>query len=190
MAVTPRHTLAALVQDKPGVLNRVTSMIRRRNFNISSLAVGHSEVPGLSRMTFVVEGDDLTLEQVRKQLDKLVDVVKIYNLDADTVIKREYALIRVKSSPEFRSEILQIVNVFRANIVDVAHDSMIIEVTGDEDKLDSLVRLLGDFGILEIMRTGRLAMARGTGDPGNGEFRGVARAGARHRSKSKGELGW
>ena len=101
MAVTPRHTLAALVQDKPGVLNRVTSMIRRRNFNISSLAVGHSEIPGLSRMTFVVEGDDLTLEQVRKQLDKLVDVVKIYNLDADTVIKREYALIRVKSSPEF-----------------------------------------------------------------------------------------
>jgi acetolactate synthase-1/3 small subunit len=190
MADIAKHTIAALVQDRPGVLNRVTSMIRRRNFNITSLAVGHSEVPGLSRMTFVVEGDDLTLEQVRKQLEKLIDVVKIYHLDGDDVVTREYALIRVRSTTETRSEILQIVDIFRANIVDVAPDSMVIEVTGNEDKLDSLVRLLEDFGVLEIMRTGRLAMARGSSDAANGEFPAPARSAERRRGRSKDELGW
>ena len=190
MADTPRHTIAALVQDRPGVLNRVTSMIRRRNFNITSLAVGHSEVAGLSRMTFVVEGDDLILEQVRKQLGKLIDVVKIYNLDGNDVISREYALIRVRSTPESRSEILQIVDIFRASIVDVAQDSMVIEITGDEEKLDSLVRLLRDFGVLEIMRTGRLAMARGSNQGANGEFPKPARPAGQRRGRRKDELGW
>ncbi len=156
-----QHTVVALVYDKPGVLNRVVSMIRRRAFNISSLAVGHSETPGLSRMTFVVEGDDTMLAQVTKQLQKLVDVVKVSDLSLENSIYRELSLVRVSASAVTRSEIIQIVGIFRANIVDVAHDSLIIEVTGDEDKLDSLVTLLKPFGVLEIMRSGRLAMVRG-----------------------------
>lgn len=155
------HTVVALVYDRPGVLNRVVSMVRRRAFNISSLAVGHSETPGLSRMTFVVEGDDTMLAQVTKQLQKLVDVVKVSDLSLENSIYRELSLVRVSASAVTRSEIIQIVGIFRANIVDVAHDSLIIEVTGDEDKLDSLVTLLKPFGVLEIMRSGRLAMVRG-----------------------------
>ena len=186
----PNHTITALVQDRPGVLNRVTSMIRRRNFNISSLAVGHSETPGLSRMTFVVEGDELTLEQVTKQLRKLIEVVKVSNLDEGNSISRELALIRVRSSPESRSEIIQIVNIFRANIVDVGAESMVIEVTGDVEKLDSLIRLLKAFGIDEIMRSGRLAMARGTGDSTNGEPPAGRPRTGRRRDSGRGELGW
>jgi acetolactate synthase-1/3 small subunit len=155
------HTVVALVYDRPGVLNRVVSMVRRRAFNISSLAVGHSETPGFSRMTFVVEGDDTMLAQVTKQLQKLVDVVKVSDLSLENSIYRELSLVRVSASAVTRSEIIQIVGIFRANIVDVAHDSLIIEVTGDEDKLDSLVTLLKPFGVLEIMRSGRLAMVRG-----------------------------
>ena len=156
-----QHTVVALVYDRPGVLNRVVSMVRRRAFNISSLAVGHSETPGLSRMTFVVEGDDTVLEQVMKQLRKLVDVVKVSDLSAENAIYRELSLVRVSATAATRSEIIQIVDIFRANIVDVSHDSLIIEVTGDEEKLDSLTTLLKPFGILEIMRSGRLAMVRG-----------------------------
>ncbi len=156
-----QHTVVALVYDKPGVLNRVVSMIRRRAFNIGSLAVGHSETPGLSRMTFVVEGDDSVLEQVTKQLRKLVDVVKVSDLKGVNAVYRELSLVRVSATAATRSEIIQIVDIFRANIVDVGHDSLIIEVTGDEDKLESLVTLLKPFGVLEIMRSGRLAMVRG-----------------------------
>ena len=156
-----QHTVVALVYDRPGVLNRVVSMIRRRAFNIGSLAVGHSETPGLSRMTFVVEGDDSVLEQVTKQLRKLVDVVKVSDLKGVNAVYRELSLVRVSATATTRSEIIQIVDIFRANIVDVGHDSLIIEVTGDEDKLESLVTLLKPFGVLEIMRSGRLAMVRG-----------------------------
>ena len=156
-----QHTVVALVYDRPGVLNRVVSMIRRRAFNIGSLAVGHSETPGLSRMTFVVEGDDSVLEQVTKQLRKLVDVVKVTDLKGVNAVYRELSLVRVSATATTRSEIIQIVDIFRANIVDVGHDSLIIEVTGDEDKLESLVTLLKPFGVLEIMRSGRLAMVRG-----------------------------
>ena len=156
-----QHTVVALVYDKPGVLNRVVSMVRRRAFNISSLAVGHSETPGLSRMTFVIEGDDTIQEQVTKQLRKLVDVVKVSDLKGANAVYRELSLIRVSASAATRSEIIQIVDIFRANIVDVGHDSLIIEVTGDEDKLESFVTLLKPFGVLEIMRSGRLAMVRG-----------------------------
>ncbi len=155
------HTLVALVQDKPGVLNRIASMFRRRGYNIYSLAVGHSEIPNLSRMTFVVEGDDTTVEQVTKQLYKLIDVVRVTELSDMDCVSREMALIKVRSTAQTRSEIIQMVDIFRANIVDVSAESMIIEVTGDEDKIDSLYTLLKPFGIRELMRTGRVAMNRG-----------------------------
>ena len=156
-----QHTVVALVYDKPGVLNRVVSMVRRRAFNIGSLAVSHSETPGLSRMTFVIEGDDTVQEQVTKQLRKLVDVVKVSDLKGANAVYRELSLVRVSATAATRSEIIQIVEIFRANIVDVGHDSLIIEITGDEDKLESFVTLLKPFGVLEIMRSGRLAMVRG-----------------------------
>lgn len=156
-----KNVIIALVADKPGVLNRVASMFRRRGFNIDSIAVGHTEKEGVSRMTIVVNGDSATVEQVRKQLDKLVDVLKIYDITQESMVDRELALIKVKASTATRNEIIQIVDIFRANIVDVASDSLIVEVTGDEDKLRSLLRLLSNFGIKEIARTGRLAMTRG-----------------------------
>ena len=159
---TEKHTVVALVYDRPGVLNRVVSMVRRRAFNISSLAVGHSETPGLSRMTFVVEGDDTMLLQVTSQLRKLVDVVRVSDLDGENTIFRELCMLRVKADAETRNEIIQIANIFRANIVDVSHDSLIVEITGDEDKVESLELLMRKFGVLEIMRSGRLAMVRGT----------------------------
>ena len=162
MADPLRHTIIALVRDRPGVLNRVTGMIRRRNFNISSLAVGHAETEGLSRMTFVVEGDEQTLEQVTKQLRKLIDVVKVSTLNDENSVSRELGLIQVSSTPDSRAEIIQIVSIFRANIIDVANNSMVIEVTGDEGKLDSLIDLLKPFGVGEIMRSGRLAAPRGS----------------------------
>lgn len=157
----PKRTITALVQDKPGVLNRVSSMFRRRGFNIASLAVGHSEVPNLSRMTFVVEGDDRVVEQVTKHLHKLIDVIKVSDISEDNVVSRELALLKVNSNVQSRSEIMQVVDIFRANIVDVAPESLIIEVTGDGDKIESLQDLLKSFGILEVMRTGTIAMNRG-----------------------------
>lgn len=159
----PKHTITALVQDRPGVLNRISSMFRRRGFNIASLAVGHSEIPNLSRMTFVVEGDDSTVEKVTKNLHKLIDVVRVNEMSMVNTVMRELALIRVKADVQTRSEIMQIVGIFRANIIDVASDTLIIEVTGDEDKVDSLHNLLKPFGVLEVMRTGTIAMTRGMG---------------------------
>jgi acetolactate synthase-1/3 small subunit len=161
------HTISALVEDKPGVLTRVAGMFRRRGFNISSLAVGQSEEPDLSRMTFVVQGDDGVVEQVTKQLYKLIDVVRVNDLSKEKMVSRELALVKVKAAEASRAEIIQLVDIFRANIIDVAADTMVIEVTGHEDKIDSLVLLLKPFGIREMMRTGRVAMVRGsvaTGD--------------------------
>ena len=155
------HTIVALVQDKPGVLNRVASMFRRRGFNIGSLAVGRSEQEGLSRMTFVVEGDETTVEQVTKQLNRLIDIIKVSELNEEDIVVRELALIRVKATPETRSEIIQIADIFRANIIDVSPGSLIIEVTGEEDKINALQNLLRPFGVRETMRTGRVAMGRG-----------------------------
>ncbi len=157
-----KHTLVALVEDKPGVLNRVASLFRRRSFNIQSLAVGASEQPGLSRMTIVAIGDSAQIEQVRKQLDKLINVVKVSDITEENMVTRELALIKVKTTASTRSEIMQIVGVFRASIVDVAPDSVTVEVTGDEDKVDSLLGLLRDFGIKELSRTGRIALTRGS----------------------------
>jgi len=142
---TTKHTLVALVEDKPGVLNRMVSLFRRRGFNIDSIAVGHSEVPHLSRVTIVVNGSTAMVEQVRKQLDKLVDVVKVSDITGDKITIRELALIKVRAASATRSEIIEIADIFRASIVDVGSDSLTIELTGDE----------------EIARTGRIAMVRG-----------------------------
>ena len=151
----------ALVEDKPGVLNRISSMFRRRGFNISSLAVGQSEIENLSRMTFVVNGDDSIVEQVTKHLHKLIDVVKVSDMTEEHIVNRELVLIKVKANVQSRSEIMQIVDIFRANIIDVSPEALIIEVTGNEDKISSLLQLVDPFGILEIMRTGTIAMTRG-----------------------------
>lgn len=159
-----RHTLIALVEDKPGALNRVASLFRRRGFNIESITVGHSEQANLSRMTIVVNGDVTTVEQVRKQLDRVIEVIKVTDITGDRIIAREIALIKVRATSSNRSEIIGIVDIFRASIVDVASDSLTIEVTGDEEKIDSLFNLLYGFGIKEFARTGRIAMPRG--EPG------------------------
>jgi acetolactate synthase-1/3 small subunit len=158
---TTKHTLVAIVQDKPGVLNRMASLFRRRGFNIESIAVGHSEVAHLSRVTIIVNGSTAMVEQVRKQLDKLIDVVRVSDITGDNVTVRELALVKVKASSATRSEIIEIADIFRANIVDVASDSLTIEITGDESKIESLLKLLKGFGIREIARTGRVAMVRG-----------------------------
>jgi acetolactate synthase-1/3 small subunit len=156
-----KHTIVALVEDKPGVLNRVSSLFRRRSFNIESIAVGHSELPGLSRMTIVVDGATTAVEQVRKQLDKLIEVVKVVDISDEPLVARELALIKVRATSATRSEIIQIVDIFRANIVDVSTNALIVEVTGDEDKIDSLYNLLKRFGVRELARTGRIALPRG-----------------------------
>ncbi len=158
------HTIVALVEDRPGVLTRVASMFRRRGFNIASLAVGKSERPGLSRMTFVVNGDEDTVNQVTKQLDKLIEVIRVSDISGQEIVARELALIKVKSNSASRADIIQIVNLFRANIVDVGAKSMVIEITGEEDKINALENLLQPFGILEMLRTGVVAMVRGQSD--------------------------
>ena len=158
---TEQHTLVALVEDKPGVLTKVASMFRRRGFNIASLAVGASEKQSLSRMTFVVNGDDYTVGQVAKQLDKLIDVIEVSDITNESIVTRELALIKVETTPITRGEIIQIVNLFRANIIDVASESMIIEITGEEDKVNALHNLLAPFGIIEMLRSGLVAMVRG-----------------------------
>jgi acetolactate synthase-1/3 small subunit len=155
------HTIIALVEDKPGVLNRIASKWRQRGFNIESLAVGHSEKPGLSRMTFVVDADT-NAEQVVKQLDKLVDVVDIRDVSNEDIVAREMAMIKVKSDRASRSAIIDIAEVFKAEVVDVSPDSMIIEATGEEHMIDNLVALLADYEIIELVRTGRVAMLRGS----------------------------
>ena len=161
-----KHTLIALVEDKPGVLNRVASLFRRRSFNIESLTVGHSEMPGISRMTIVVNADHAGgIEQVEKQLYKLVNITKVSDVSYEPTVIRELALIKVHATAPTRAEIMQLVDIFRANVVDVAAESLTIEITGPEDKVDSLVQLLRPFGIKEMVRTGRVAMVRG----GNGQ---------------------
>ena len=158
------HTIIALVEDKPGVLTRVASLFRRRGFNIASLAVGHSERKGLSRMTFVVEGDEYTVDQATKQLDKLIDVVKVSDISEVDLVARELALVKVQTTQETRGQIIEIVQLFRAKTVDVGAQSLVIEATGEEEKINALLNLLEPFGIMELMRTGRVAMVRGKSD--------------------------
>ena len=169
----PQHTLVALVQDRPGVLTRIASLFRRRGFNIASLAVGKSELPGLSRMTFVVNGDDYTVNQVTKQLDKLIDVIRVSDISSQEMVARELALIKVGTTTATRGEIIQIVNLFRANIVDVGTQSMIIEITGEEDKINALNHLLQPFGVTEMHRTGLVAMVRGQSNGMDGDDTGI-----------------
>jgi acetolactate synthase-1/3 small subunit len=164
----PKHTIVTLVANRPGVMNRVASLFRRRGFNIESIAVGESELPGVSRMTIIVDGANVLVEQVRKQLDKVIDVIKVTDITGETIISRELALIKVKTTSATRSEIMQIVDIFRAKIVDVAADSVTVEATGDEAKVDSLYSLLKPFGVKEICRTGVVAMTRGAANGDSG----------------------
>lgn len=157
-----KHTLVAWMRDKPGVLNRVSGLLRRRNFNIDSLQVSHSETPGISRMTFVVDGDERMVDQVVKQVIKLVDVTRVENFTDKPSVIREMALVRVHSTPETRSEIMQLVDIYRGQIVDVTMDSMVVQVVGTEEKIDSMIDLLHNFGIDEMVRTGRVALLRST----------------------------
>jgi acetolactate synthase I/III small subunit len=156
-----KHTLAVLVENKSGVLSRVASLFSRRGYNIDSLAVGVTEDPEISRMTIVVQGDDQVLEQVTKQLNKLIDVIKVSDIGADDAVERELALIKVSADVTSRAEIIQIVNIFRARIVDVAPKSITVEVTGDESKINAIEKLLRQFGIKEMVRTGKIALGRG-----------------------------
>lgn len=157
-----RHTLVALMEDKPGVLSHVASLFRRRNYNIESLSVGHSETPGISRMTIVVKASEAVLEQVIKQLYKLVSVTKVTGITDEAAVIRELALIKVHATSANRAEIKQLVDIFRAQVIDVSHESMTVEITGTEDKVDSLIDMLRPLGIKELTRTGRVAMTRGS----------------------------
>ncbi|MBK6325315.1 MAG: acetolactate synthase small subunit [Chloroflexi bacterium] len=156
-----RHTMIAWMEDKPGVLNRVAGLFRRRNFNIESLAVGHSETPGISRMTFVARGTDRDMRQIQTQLDKLINVVDIQDVTNEPVVMRELVLVKVQASNGNRSQVMQIVDIYRASIIDVDLDSMIVQIVGPEDRVESFVKLLSNFGIAEMVRTGRVAMVRG-----------------------------
>jgi len=156
-----RHTLAVLVENNPGVLARVAGLFSRRGFNIDSLAVGRTENPSVSRMTIVVEGDDRYLEQVNKQLHKLVDVLKISDITRDAYVDRELVLIKVSADAAKRAEIMQLVDIFRARIVDVGPKTLTIEVTGNDGKITAFEDSLRPFGIKELVRTGKIAMLRG-----------------------------
>jgi len=157
-----KHTLSILVQNQPGVLSRVAALFTRRGYNIESIAVGQTEDPGIARMTIVVEGDTREVEQITKNVHKLIEVLKVTDLTHEDMVDRELALIKVTADAQNRSEILQIVDIFRAKIVDVSEKSVIVEVTGDEGKVDAMIRMLKPYGIKELARTGKIALARGT----------------------------
>ncbi|HVX70478.1 MAG TPA: acetolactate synthase small subunit [Mycobacteriales bacterium] len=156
-----RHTLSVLVENKPGVLARVSALFSRRGFNIDSLAVGPTEHSDVSRMTIVVNVEDLPLEQVTKQLNKLVNVLKVVELESESAIQRELLLVKVKADQAIRTQVLEIVQVFRAKVVDVATDAVTIEVTGTADKLDAFIRVLEPYGIRELVQSGVVAVGRG-----------------------------
>lgn len=156
-----KHIIAVIVENKSGVLTRIAGLFSRRSFNIDSLSVGATDNPDYSRMTISVQGDRDTLEQVIKQLSKLINVIRVSELDPTESLERELAIIKVSVDRESRSEVMQIVNIFRAKIIDVSQRSMIIEVTGDEDKVEAMIQLLRQFGIKELARTGKVSMVRG-----------------------------
>jgi acetolactate synthase I/III small subunit len=158
-----KRILAVLVENHPGVLTRVAGLIRRRGFNIDSLAVGVTDSPDISRMTLVVDGDELQVQQVSKQLEKLIEVLQVTDLDAANSVARELALVKVQSDPVRRPQILQLAQVFRAHVVDVGTESVTLEVTGTHDKVEALLNLAREFGIQEMVRTGVVAMERGAG---------------------------
>lgn len=156
-----RRTISILVENRPGVLARISSLFTARGFNIDSLSVGETEDPTVSRMTIVVRGDERILEQVEKQLNKLVDIIKVTEFSQIEHLERDLALVKVKADKSNRSEILQIIDIFRAKIVDVSMGSVIVEITGDEEKIQAILNMLRPFGIKEVVRTGIVAMARG-----------------------------
>ena len=159
------HTFAAIVEDKPGVLNRVASLFRRRGFNIHSLSVGPTHQPGASRMTLVVRTDEESSRHVEANLYKLVNVLKVEDLTYRSSVEREMALIKVRANAEQRAEVMQISDAFRARVVDVAKQALIVEITGDENKIESLLELLEPYGIIEVARTGSVALTRGVEPP-------------------------
>jgi acetolactate synthase-1/3 small subunit len=156
------HTFAIYVENKPGVLNRVSSLFRRRAFNIESLTVGHTETPGVSRMTVVVDTDDYGARRLEAHLYKLVPVKRVDNITIAPSIARDLALIKVGATGDARTQVMQLVDVYRARIVDVSPESLVIETTGTEDKIDSLLEVLRPYGVIEMVRTGRVSMVRGT----------------------------
>ena len=156
-----RHVISALVQNQPGVLAHVSGMLASRGFNIDSLAVGETEVQDLSRMTFVVHGDDSELDQVRKQLDKIITVVKVMDISSENFVERDMMLIKVKSNSQQRVEISLLVDMFRGRVVDITHDTLMVEVSGQEGKIEAFIDLMRPYGIIELARTGRIALVRG-----------------------------
>ncbi len=165
-----KHTIVAWLEDKPGVLSRVLSLFRRRNFNIENLSVGQSETPGVSRLTFTVAGDDRMVEQAIKQLNKIINVLRVEGVTHKPTVQREMALIRVKVDAKTRPEVMQLVDIYRANIIDVSMDSLVVQAVGNEERLNSLIDLLSNFPITEMVRTGPVAMTRGRSSAnGNGK---------------------
>jgi acetolactate synthase-1/3 small subunit len=156
-----RHVLSALVQNQPGVLAHVSGMLASRGFNIDSLAVGETESPDLSRMTFVVHGDDAELDQVRKQLSKIVTVVRVMDISSEDFVERDLMLIKVKASPAQRVEISYLVEMFRGKVVDISRDSVMLEISGNERKIEAFIDLMRPYEIVELARTGRIALVRG-----------------------------
>lgn len=156
------HIISTIVEHKPGVLQRVSGLFTRRGFNIENITVGESETPGLARMTIIAKGDDKLLEQLTKQLNKLIDVIKVRDLEPTNIVQRELCLIKVHAPEErARSEIIQYANIFRGRIVDVSTETLTVEITGDTDKIDAFIELMTGFGIKELARTGPTAMSRG-----------------------------
>jgi acetolactate synthase-1/3 small subunit len=162
-----RHVLSALVQNRPGVLATISGMLASRDFNIISLAVGETEEPTLSRMTFVVHGDDAELEQVRKQLDKIVTVVKVHDISSEDYVERDLMLIKVSATAAQRTEITLLVEMFRGRVVDIGPDTLMVEISGQERKIEAFIELMRPYGIVELARTGRIALVRGL--PGKGD---------------------
>lgn len=156
-----RHVLSALVQNQPGVLAHISGMLASRGFNIDSLAVGETENPDLSHMTFVVHGDDAELEQVRKQLDKVVTVVKVEDISSEDFVERDLMLVKVKADAPQRTELVLLVEMFRARVVDISPGTLLIEISGQERKIEAFIELMRPYGIVELARTGRIAMVRG-----------------------------
>lgn len=159
-----KHTISALVENKPGVLARVAGLFSRRGFNIESLAVGTTEDESVSRMTIVASGDDNVLEQITKQLYKLIDVIKVFDIPKDVAVERELMLIKVACNEKTRPEIIEIVDIFRGRIVDVSEGAVTIEMTGEESKVEGIEKLLKKFGIKELVRTGKIALQRGVNE--------------------------
>ncbi len=173
-----KQTLVAQVEDKPGVLNRVANLFRRRNFNIESLTVGHSEIPGVSRMTIVTDEEEfLRRNVVRTNLLKLINVIEVEDVTDKPCVVRETALIKVNAGSAERGQVMDVAEMYRARIVDVATDTLVVEVTGESEKIEAMIGVLDPFGIIEIMRTGKIAMTRGQVVPRNGSDSGVAKNG-------------